>query len=187
MIREVHVGSEALCPGVGWCSGFVAVDPGVEGAAMVFGPRTDPKTNVRFPAHTFLLSDRYAISGLREATLAMGIHKIVMEDCFIMRGRKANPQTLKNMARRAGYVVGACHHGFTEVNYAPPDIWQRHIFGLMSNEERKKRKARAVEMAEADKIDLSGLTKAKKEGVADAWGIAKWWMTAVYVEAQPAG
>lgn len=154
---------------------FGAVDPGGDGAALLV---RDGKVVAILPiegAAGLTTAWRLAVDGART---------LVVEEQFMAK----NVQSTIRLARGAGVLVGmwaaACDYSdagetLCRVVWVMPDTWARRALNLQGRPVRGQRKATAIRLADRDlgkDPRYRGATAAQRSGIADAYGVARWWL-----------
>lgn len=146
---------------------FAAIDPGGDGAVLLWDePGGLPALVMTLPGHA---SDLQAAVEIARRQISL----VVIEAQY----HHKNAITALKLARRAGILLGHISHACpydVRVVFIPPASWQ----SILGKDRRGKTKALAQERAAADFGSDSRYTMASKaiqSGIADAYGLARWW------------
>jgi|GEM_PF-2532500 len=160
--------------------GFVAIDGGVSGAALVIRPWK------RWPVVPYLaefLTDENALFRLGQAAAEVDAAAIVAEAGYL---NVRQPSSLTT-ARACGLAIGAiaAHAGIPmHLVHVPPATWQEWSLDLSTAAARDERKRQAIDAADLAMRRLDarpigdGQSVERRSAFCDAWGIATWWATA---------
>lgn len=155
---------------------YACIDPGVAGAAVFVGdgikhPQLEYRARCCVP-----FVDADSMRDMRRLMHSYGVQTLIIEDAYAGR----NIKTAINSARWGGAVLAllawALGDDRVDVVIVPPSSWQGAIFDVPASTEAYKEAA--AKMAARDwKHDAvyTSANKARREGIADAWGLAVWW------------
>lgn len=156
---------------------FAAVDPGAQGAAIIVerGAILSIRPLLGAPA---MLEAAWEITRHRARLL-------VVEEQFLAKDFQATVRIARSAALLIGMVCAMVDEyeesddHTVQVVWVPPDSWARPALGLRGPKKRGERKAAALALGARDLGDHPRYRAASKElksGIADAYGIARWWL-----------
>lgn len=159
---------------------FVAIDP--DGAGAIMGwqqPRPWPAGPDLIEALTPARYER-----ILDRCVEMGVEVAVVEDAY------THPQNLRSglqLARNTGIFLGALAQALRGPDFVLTVVmvhaqtWQYGVLKLPKKPKRADRKAASMEVAEtalSGQVAFQSASEAVRQGMADAYGIARWWQEA---------
>lgn len=194
MIREIEYSAKLLWDLRGRFpeQPFAAVDPGAEGAVVVYdrvGLTSDGL--IEKPAKVFPLT--VSLDWIVRDLRSMGVRLLFVEAQHV---GGVNAQSAIKLVRRAAYLpaylAGASGPEDVTVMWVQPATWQAMVKKWARIEDRKLKKGEAKELAMALAKQIFngdgrfvGANKAQRQGIADAEAIAVWAMRAMWMAKQP--